>query len=391
MRFIFCSFAPVGLEDYVDYFKDNFDEFAYLRWRFPHMGNKTIFSALYIYKRKRLIEERKLFSFSFVRPKTLYFLFLPLNYLIYFSQALLLFNSKPKNRRTVFMGINYFCTFCGIILKKLGKVDFVIYRVMDFFPLPPRGFYRYLNRIFYIFDKFCLKRSDSIWFTTEGHMMGREKYGYFDRKKYNYQIIPLGVNINRFVYKPTTEKNKYSLVYCGVITRYHLLDLLLEVILELKKDFKNIRLNLIGGGPDEEYFKDMVRKMGLVENVIFYGFMKEGEKFTNLMTDNILGIALYKNEENFMKYTEPAKVKYYLSYGVPAVVSDVPVIARELHEKKVCFATKNDKAEIVRIVKNLILDAKMQSKYKENIKEFVKTIDITKLLNETFHNTFNFA
>lgn len=384
---VFCSFVPVGLEDYVQYFTKNFTTFTYLKWKFPH-SKSSVKSSLIKYKNRKKIQDTQLFSAASFQNKYLYFSMLPFNYLIYVYQALASFWRRETKTRQVFMGVNYFCTFCGILLKKIGKVDVVIYRVMDFFPLPPKGSYRYLNRFFYIIDKFCLENSDYIWFTTEGHIVGREKYGYFNRDQYDYKIIPLGLDTSKFVSKSINEQNRYSLVYCGVISRYHMLDLLFEVIQDLKKDFTNIRLNLIGSGPDEAYFKDSARKMNLQDNIIFHGFVEEGARFKALMSDNILGIAFYRNEENFMKYTEPAKVKYYLSFGVPAVVSKVPLIANELAEKRVCFAVSNEKEEIVKTIKRFISDPNLQEEFKANIREYVKTVDINKLLDSTISTTF---
>ena len=383
---IFCSFFPVGLDDYVAYFIDNFKKFAYLKWKFPHSKGK-LNSEIINYQEKKINYQEKVFSLPVFRNKFFYFLFLPLNYLIYFFQSLFLSRRNGHDFR-IFFGVNYFCAFCGIILRKIGRVDFVVYRVMDFFPLPSSGPYRILNRIFYKIDKFCLNNADSIWFTTEGHIIGREKYKYFNRNKHNYQIIPLGLDINKFLSNPVNDDDCYSLVYCGVISKYHLLDLLFEVVDDLKKDFKNIKLNLIGSGPDEDYFKILSQKMGLQDNIVFYGFMEDGEEFKNLMSKNVLGIAFYKDEENFMKYTEPAKVKHYLSFGVPAIISDVPKIAQELNKKRVSFAVNNSRAKITEVIKKFFIDKQLQKEYKENIKEFVKSIDINSLLETAFSNTF---
>lgn len=375
--FIFCSFSPVGFEDYVTFFKGRFDNFTYLKFKFPHSKGNI----------KSAINEKEIFSLPGVSNKTLYFTLLPWNYLLLFLQALILLWKRKTSNKRIFMGVNHMCTFYGLLLKKFGRVDFVIYRVTDFFPLPKSGPYRTLNRIFYIIDRFCLKYSDSVWFTTKGHILGREKYGYFNRKQRDYEIIPLGLNIKKFVNKQVTINNRYSLVYCGVVSRYHMLDLMFEVMNNLKKDFSKVKLNLIGTGPDEDYFKKLSKKLGLQKNVIFHGFVPEGEKFTNLMSNNILGIALYKDEEDFMRYTEPAKVKYYLSFGVPAIVSDVPKIAKELEKVKVVFAVKNDARFITEVIKKYILDYKLQESYKKNIENFVHTVDIYKMLEEKIEKT----
>jgi glycosyltransferase involved in cell wall biosynthesis len=167
-----------------------------------------------------------------------------------------------------------------------------------------------------------------------------------------------------------------------------MLDLLFDVIKELNITYPKIRLNLIGSGPDEEYFKDLCQKMGLQDNIIFHGFLEEGDLFRELVANNILGIAFYRDEENFMKYTEPAKVKYFLSYGVPSVVSKVPLISFELSRKRVCFAVRNDKNEIVDTIRKFLSDASLQQEYKKNVTQYVKTVDIKRLLDETIERTF---
>jgi glycosyltransferase involved in cell wall biosynthesis len=201
-------------------------------------------------------------------------------------------------------------------------------------------------------------------------------------------MIPLGINIKKFIFKPVNQREKYSLVYCGVISKYHMLDLLFEVIRELKNDFPNIKLNIIGSGPDEMYFKTLSKKMGLEKNIIFYGFLEEGDFLTSIMVNNILGVALYRDEEDYMRYTEPAKVKYYLMFGLPAIVSKVPPIAVELDRKKVCFAVNNDKEEIVNLIKKFIKNIDLQEEYVSNICNYVKTVDINKLLDAALRKTF---
>lgn len=384
--FIMSSFFPVGLEDYVENFKGRFDTFYYLKWKFPHSKDRKSFSSITEYKNGKLVREQKLYSWPNLKNKMLYFLVLPINYLTYLCQAFCLGRVRRSSNKVVFMGINYYCTFCGIILKKFGMVDFVIYRVMDFFPLPPSGFYRFLNRIFYKFDEFCLRKSDSIWFTTEGHIIGREKYGYFDRSKYPYEIIPLGMNRGKFVSAPSSKSNKHSLIYCGVVSRYHMLDLMFEALKDLKNEFTDIKFNIIGTGPDLDYFKKLAKDLNLEKQVVFYGYMEEGYEFNKIMSNNALGVALYRDEENFMKYTEPAKVKYYLNYGVPALISKVPQIAFELDKRKISFAVENSKIGISNVIREYFKNDKMQAMYKDNLKEFLDEVEVNKLLDEKFNN-----
>lgn len=382
--FIFCSFFPVGLEDYVIFLKKYFRDLVYIKWKFPHSKDKKAYSSWETYHDGEIVSEKKLSSFSFAGTK-LYFIFLPFNYLLYLCQSLkLLFIKRKKDKKVVFMGINYYCALCGIILKKLGRVDYVIYRVMDFFPLPEKGAYRFLTKIFYKMDKYCLDHSDFIWFTTEGHIIGREKQGYFDRKKSTYDVIPLGINMDKVVLNAEKKDNCHSLVYCGVINRYHLLGLVFEAVEKLKKTFPDIVFNVIGDGPDLKYFKDMSVEKELQKNVVFYGYMEENDKFYKTISNNALGIALYKDEENLMKYTEPAKVKYYLNFGVPAIISKVPQIAFELDKRKVSFAVDNNVESITATISEYFSNQNLRKEYQKNLHEYLKEVDIDKMLRERF-------
>lgn len=380
-RFIFLSFSPVGLDDYVAYFRRKFRHFTYLRWRFPHSLSGAG-SKLIRYKDGHEASVKEIGDLPVLKNRFMYFITLPFHYLLYLLQALWCLGRRAdKSHLRVLMGVNYYCAFCGIILKKLGAIDVVIYRVMDFFPLPDSGPYRYLNRLFYKFDRFCLSHSDEVWFTTEGHIIGREKYGYFSRKERPYQLIPLGVNASEYLEVRLSDQGKRSLVYCGVVSKYHMLDMLFEVVDILQKKLPDIRLNIIGTGPDFLHYRNLCKAKGLDGRVIFHGFLEEGEEFRRIIADNALGIAFYRNEENFMKYTEPAKVKYYLNFGVPAVVSNVPRIAQELDAKGVAIAVPNDKDVIAERISGFLNNEVGQIKCRSLINQYIWEIDIHHMLD----------
>lgn len=382
IRFIFCSFVPVGLEDYVEYMKNHFADFVYFKWRFHFIDSKKISSNIQTFSEGLLINEKRLYSLPKFNNRFIYFLTLPVIYLVYLLQVIKnLIWIKARDKMIIFMGINYFCTLCGIILKHLGAVDFVIYRVMDFFPMPKSGAYRIFNRIFYILDRVSLRFSDAIWFTSIGHIEGREEYGYFDRKNTSFEIIPLGIRQGNFALSRAKE---HSIVYCGNISRYHLLDILFIAVKNLIAKYPDVQLNIIGSGQDELYFKDLARRMGLNGNIHFYGFVKDD----SIIAGNSIGIALYRDEEDFMRYTEPAKVKTYLGYGVPVIISDVPRIASEIAQNRVGFSIKNSVDELCNAIDYFFNTPEIQEEYRKNIMDYNKRFDIDELLDKTFASTF---
>jgi len=392
--YYFCSFVPVGLEDYVEFFRKNFRQFVYMKLRFPHSMDRKINSELKIFVNGNLYLNKKLYNLRMSYNKVIYFLMLPIYYIITFLQICFVFSNisrQSNSKYKIYMGINYFTTMAGVFLKKFGYVDFVIYRVMDFFPLPPSGIYRILNRIFYIIDKYCLKNSDYIWFTTKAHIEGRLKYGYRNNLWSNYLFIPLGINIQEFRKSFSYNFNPYSLIYCGVISRYHLLDVIFNVVNKLKLKYPNIVLHIIGDGPDYKYYEETINKMQMNNNIIMHGFISEREQFKKLIVNSLVGFALYRDEENFIKYTEPAKVKTYLSFGVPVIVSDVPEISREVEKYQIGFCVENDEDLIVDVVEKFINNPKLQKDFKENIQKFVYQVDIESLLFNSFRSTFQLS
>lgn len=386
VRFIFCSFVPVGLEDYVEYIQRNFTDFVYFKWRFHFVDSKKISSSRQIFNEGKLINEKKMLSLPKINNKFFYFLSLPIVYLVYLFQGIKnLIGIRTKDKIVVFMGINYFCTLCGIILKYLGAVNFVIYRVMDFFPMPKKGAYRIYNRIFYILDRIAIKFSNAIWFTTIGHIEGREEYGYFDRREHYYEIIPLGIRQGNSI---LSNAKQHSIIYCGNISKYHLLDMLFSAVKNLRARYPDIHLNIVGSGPDEVFYKDLIIKMDLGKNIYFHGFIKDDKVFGETIAENSIGIALYRGEEDFMKYTEPAKVKTYLGYGVPVIVSNIPPIAEDIAQNRVGFSIKNSVDELCSTLEYFFNNKEIQDEYRKNIDNYIKRFDINEILDKSFTNTF---
>jgi glycosyltransferase involved in cell wall biosynthesis len=166
-----------------------------------------------------------------------------------------------------------------------------------------------------------------------------------------------------------------------------MLELAFEAIKVLSKKYKDLKLKIIGSGPDINYYKKLAVDMKITNNVIFFGFMKNGIEFNKLMSTSNLGLAFYKDEEDYIRYTEPAKIKYYFSFGIPAIVSDVPATVNELKEKKLAFIVKNNSNNIAKTIDEYFLNEKMQKIYKTNVKKYLKEIDINKILDESFRKT----
>lgn len=100
----------------------------------------------------------------------------------------------------------------------------------------------------------------------------------FDEDKFT--VIPNAVNLQHFQISPhkdlqLTEQlgltNKDVLGFLGSFYGYEGLDQLLDAMPMMLKQNKNIRLLLVGGGPQESQLHQQVKKLGLEQHVLFTG------------------------------------------------------------------------------------------------------------------------
>jgi len=99
-------------------------------------------------------------------------------------------------------------------------------------------------------------------------------------------VIPNAVDIENFEFASSIDQDlqdslgltgKTVLGFIGSFYAYEGLPLLLEVMPELKKSNPDIRLLLIGGGPQESIIKKQVKKLGLQNEVILTGRVPHGQ------------------------------------------------------------------------------------------------------------------
>jgi len=176
-------------------------------------------------------------------------------------------------------------TFARIIAKQLNiplvhtyhtmYEDYVHYITHGYFDKSSKKIVEYLT-LFY-----CDKTANELIVPT------KKTYDLF-KNKYevdkNIHIIPTGIEIERF-YKENVNKKKvtnlkkdlmllkddFVIVFVGRIAKEKNIVFLLDAQKELAKKYDNIKLIVIGDGPDLEEYKKLVEKYKIKDNVIFTG------------------------------------------------------------------------------------------------------------------------
>ncbi len=233
---------------------------------------------------------------------------------------------NAKGTYDYFIGVGNLNAFCGLILRSLGLVKHVIFYSIDY--LPKRFENVIFNSIYHFADYLSVSYSDYTWNYAIG--MIRERKRKWGKSFPGQLIVPHGVTIHRKTPILYRESNKYELVYMGNIYKTKGIQLVIKALPIIKKTIPDISLTVIGGG---DYIKDLTSlasSLGIAKSVHFTGYIADTKKIEYIVSRAALGTAMYDPSHEFISYTEPAKVKQYLSSGIPVIMTDTSAIAGDV-------------------------------------------------------------
>ena len=153
--------------------------------------------------------------------------------------------------------------------------DYVYYITKGYFDKPSKKIVEYLTHFY------CDKTANELIVPT------KKIYDLF-KEKYNVDksihIIPTGIEIERFYdenvdkeeveavrKKLKLEKKDFTILFVGRIAKEKNIDLLLSAQQKINDKDKNIKLVIVGDGPDMDEYKKMAKDLGISKNVIFVG------------------------------------------------------------------------------------------------------------------------
>ena len=292
---------------------------------------------------------------------------------------------RQKKTYKLFVGADNVSALVGIILKKLGRVEKVAYWTLDYRPV--RFENRVMNTVFHWLDRFCVSFADETWNVSPKMSEGREIFKGMARKKFNRQkVVPAGIWFDKIKRLPFEDIDKKKLLFIGDLGRKSGVDHVLEAIPLILRSITGFQFLVIGGGQQEEKFKNRAKELKIDSHVHFTGWIRDRKKLEILIKDSAVGIALYdkydeKGELAFGNFSDPGKIKDYMVSGMPVILTDVPYNAREIEEKE-CGKVINklhfdrpDKTEIAQAVVDILQDDKTLQKYRSNSINYIKMYD----------------
>lgn len=176
-------------------------------------------------------------------------------------------------------------TFARLLAKQFNIPLVHTYHTMyeDYIHYITKGYFnRSSKKIVEYFTKFYCDTTatELIVPTTKIYKLFKEKYQF----KKNIHIIPTGIEVERFYQENIDQKEvtslkktlgltkkDFTIIFIGRLAEEKNVEFLLEAQKKLNKKYTNMKLLIVGDGPDKEKYIELSQKLKIDKKVIFTG------------------------------------------------------------------------------------------------------------------------
>jgi glycosyltransferase involved in cell wall biosynthesis len=368
------------LESYLKERTNYLAVFGYPGANSPDFGRCTIYKRNRLFRKSRMLFNRlKIGAIWHIQP------------LIFVGYIMGIFSSLYSALRLgkkvhIFVGVGSFATFVGIILKKIGLVQFLIFYSIDYFSPSVRTITAGALRPI---DRHCAISSDIVWSISPRILEARYLYSKLPPENYTHIIVPVGFDSRLLNRTPLDGFERWTLAFVGTSGPLHGLKLLVEAMPLILKRFPEVKVKLFGPGPWDD-IKKLVTELHLQDSFIFMGFIHSEDKLFESISRCAAGIALYTDtQDNPAIYADPGKPKLYAFCGLPNIITKTPQVAYEIDKKGAGIAIDYNIESLVSALIKLLEDEKKLKKYRLNAIHFAESYTSERIFTGAFQKTLN--
>jgi glycosyltransferase involved in cell wall biosynthesis len=317
------------------------------------------------YSEAKIMERGKLINTIRLKPRTF------ISIIDYMLDAIstLIFLIKKREKFDLYIGADCLNAFIGILLRKMGLTNVVIYYSIDY--VPNRFKNSLLNSIYHLLDILVAKKSDFTWNVSPrmGEIRAKKASNSLSRQI----VVPVPINLEEMVSVISNEKNIYSMIYAGSLREEAGLELAIEALPSLKTKFPNLKLTIIGEGPLLEYYRRLVKEKNLDNEVTFLRYIESRSEFIRYVLVQGIGLVIYKPlKNNFYKYADVGKAKIYAACGLPIIITKGPYTADEVYKAGAGIVINYDVEEFKKAIMTLLSSKKVYETYSKNALRYAK-------------------
>ncbi|MDR1992281.1 MAG: glycosyltransferase [Nitrososphaerota archaeon] len=296
------------------------------------------------------------------------------DFILYLKDFLMtfFFTFKLKKKFHVYVGVDPLNALAGLILKRLGFTQIVIFYVIDYIPVRFKNVF--LNNIYRAMDRLCVYNADYTWNLTDAMTYARQKAGIFTECT-NQVTVPTGTHPKE-IKDNSLVVSVHNMVFLSHLRKGQGIELVLDALPQVVQEIPDFKLLVLGTGPLETYFKKELIKRNMVDNVELLGYIESHDRIEEIVALCRAGIAPYEpDSHSFTWFADPGKPKVYLGCGVPVIITKVPEVASEISRRNAGIVIDYDSQELANSMITIIKNDELYEKYRHNAFKFALELD----------------
>ena len=243
------------------------------------------------------------------------------------ADARYLFN---KNNFDLVVCFNAWSLFLFKMLHPFSKSQLVVMWCVDF--LPKKYSHKKLEILYRYVEEQSLHKCD-VYIDNNQYAMNARlsqiKRSLLDSKRRLLVPITHDLNLIKLTKKAVTEQ--ISLGYIGRLDKRNGADKLVPILTILNQLGLGATLDIVGKGELEVEILQQISLSGCESKIKFHGHLDSQEEVALALENVKLGLAPYR-PDTFSIYADPGKLVTLTSLGIPCLVSDAPLIAKDYEE-----------------------------------------------------------
>lgn len=350
----------------------------------PHPGSDTVIPFIEIYENQKL---KKMLRSSLVVSWLYPFLSFgnaaktSIAFKIRDFLSVVDFVLQSGKKYDLLIGFESINALAGIVLRKFGLVDTVVYYVSDF--SPRRYKQRSFNKLYLFLDKVATTYADATWNVSPAMPEARKKLGYKMDEMSPQLYAPNAFFKEEIKYLPMSKVKPFSIIYAGTLGAENGPDLAIKAMPKILKKFPRATLTIAGGGVQKvsDNLKNLIQKLKLDKSVNFRGFIPTNEEMLNLVRNHQISIAPYRAIPHSVRwYADAVKIRTSLACGLPVVTTQVPPMGKEAERLGAGMVVKDNIDQLANAVSKIFQDEKLYLKMRKNA--------ISAAKNNTWENSY---
>lgn len=197
-------------------------------------------------------------------------------------------------------------------------------------------------------------------------------------KEEKITVIPIGIDFYK-IEKITPSREHFDVVFVGRLIKEKNIDALLYSIGLLKKKSPEIKVGIIGDGPERAYLQRLTEKIGIEKNVKFLGFLEDFDEVISIMKSSKVFVHPSTREGGASIVTLEAN-----ACGLPivAIKHKLGISSELIKDGFNGFFLEKLSSQLMAEKVNLILEnEKLKRKMQNNAKKFVRPYDWEKIVD----------